>query len=86
MIDPEFLGMLVCPSTRTPLRVATAAELELVNAAIAAGRAHNRAGLRLEQPLTAGLVPTAADVLYPVLDGIPILLTTEAIPLPPLST
>ena len=82
MIDPEFLGMLVCPSSRQPLREATAAELESVNAAIEARKAHNRAGNLVEKAIEAGLVPTAGDVLYPIADGIPILLSSEAIPVP----
>ena len=79
MIDPEFLGMLVCPSSRQPLREATSAELATVNAAIAAGSAHNRAGTVVEKPIEAGLVPTSGEAIYPILDGIPILLSSEAI-------
>lgn len=81
MIDEEFLGMLVCPSSRRPLREATAAELEAVSARIAAGAAKNRGGNVVETPIEAGLVPDSGEVLYPILDGIPILLTSEAIPL-----
>ena len=81
MIDPEFLGMLVCPSSRQPLREATAAELEAVNAAIAAGEARNRGGNAVDKSIEAGLVPTSGEALYPILDGIPILLSSEAIPL-----
>ena len=79
MIDPEFLGMLVCPSSHQPLREATAAELDAVNAEIRAGRARDRGGKTPATPLAAGLVPTGGDVIYPIEDGIPILLTTEAI-------
>ena len=79
MIDPEFLAMLVCPSTRQPLREATVAEVDSVNAAISARTAHNRAGQPVDKPITSGLVPASGDVLYPVLDGIPILLASEAI-------
>jgi len=81
MIDSEFLGMLVCPTSRQPLREATAAEVETVNAGIAAGKVRNRAGSAVEKPIDAGLVPADGDVLYPVVEGIPILLSTEAIPL-----
>ena len=88
MIDPEFLALLVCPSSRTPLRVATAAEVEGVNAAVRAGTAKNRSGKVVEKPIESGLVPSDGTVIYPVQDGIPILLTTEAIPLetPPPAT
>ncbi|MBM4059787.1 MAG: hypothetical protein FJ265_01650 [Planctomycetes bacterium] len=82
MIDPEFLRMLVCPSSRQPLREATAAELEAVNRAIAAGGVRNRGGTTVTAPLSAGLVPAGGGTVYPIQDGIPILLSAEAVPLP----
>jgi uncharacterized protein YbaR (Trm112 family) len=81
MIDPAFLGMLVCPSSRQPLREATAAELAAVNRGIAAGAARTRGGTAVGTPLVAGLVPKSGEVIYPIVDGIPILLSAEAIPL-----
>lgn len=73
--------MLVCPRTRQPLRLATAAELAAVNAAITAGSARNRGGDPVDRQLESGLVPTSGEALYPILDGIPILLSAAAIPL-----
>lgn len=83
MIDPSFLSMLVCPSSRQPLREATAAELRAVNDAVGRGTAKNRGGAAVPQPIQAGLVTKDGAALYPIQDGIPILLATEAIPLPP---
>lgn len=82
MIDAEFLRLLVCPATRAPLRMATAAELAACNQAIAQGALVNRGGSPVAEALQAGLVPVDGAVLYPIVDGIPILLTTEAVPLP----
>lgn len=82
IIDPEFLRLLVCPATRQPLRLASAEELAACNAAIAAGGVTNRGGTAVSAPLQAGLVPVDASVLYPLVDGIPILLTAEAVPVP----
>ncbi len=79
MIDPGFLRLLVCPSTRESLREATAAELAAVNAAIQNGTARNRGGAAVTVAVTGGLVPTSGAVLYPIQDGIPILLSAEAI-------
>lgn len=81
MIDKGFLAMLVCPSSRQPLREATAAEVAQVNAAVQAGHAKNRSGAAVSVAIVAGLVTADGSALYPVLDGIPILLTAEAIPL-----
>lgn len=81
MIDPGFLRLLVCPSTREPLREATAAEVAAVNAAIQKGGVQNRGGTARTAAVTGGLVPASGNVLYPIQDGIPILLSAEAIPL-----
>lgn len=81
MIEPGFLRLLVCPATRESLREATAAELAAVNAAIQRGSVLNRGGAPVTGPVAGGLVPAAGDVLYPIADGIPILLSGEAIPL-----
>jgi uncharacterized protein YbaR (Trm112 family) len=81
MIEPGFLRLLVCPSTRESLREATAAELAAVNAAIAKGGVQTRGGTAVTGSVPAGLVPASGGVLYPIQDGIPILLSGEAIPL-----
>jgi uncharacterized protein YbaR (Trm112 family) len=80
MIDKDFLGMLVCPSTRKPLREATAAELAAVNAAIQRGAARNRGGAAVSVAWAAALATHDGAWLYPIQDGIPILLTGEAVP------
>ena len=80
-IDPEFLSILVCPRTRKPLRMASAGELQRVNAAIQAGSARNWGGTAPKDALEEGLVPDGEPVVYPVQQGIPILLIQEAIKL-----
>ena len=81
-IDPEFLAILVCPKTKKKLRAADGRELAAVNAAIQAGTARNRAGEVVKEALQEGLVPEGEPVIYPIQDGIPVLLTQEAITLP----
>ena len=85
MIDPTFLRMLVCPGTKQPLRMATADELAVINRAVAAGTARNRGGALVVSPVSEGLVTVDGAALYPVLDGIPILLSAEAVLLHPAS-
>lgn len=82
-MDPEFLQMLACPATRKPLREIAAADLQRLNARIAHGGVTNRGGNAVSQPLTGGLQPEGERVVYPIQDGIPILLTSEAISLDP---
>ena len=81
MINKELLEILVCPQDRTPLALADEPLLARVNQAIAAGRVKNQGGEPIQDPLQGGLVCQDKTLLYPILDGIPVLLVDEAIPL-----
>lgn len=83
MIDAKLLEILVCPETKEPVRLADAPLLEAVNRAIAAGKAVNRGGATVTEPIDGGLVRADGKLLYPIRDEIPIMLVEEAIPLPP---
>ncbi len=80
MLDPELLDILVCPETRAALRMADDDLLKTLNRAVEAGEARNRRGETLADPVTAGLVREDGAVLYPIRDGIPIMLIDEAVP------
>jgi uncharacterized protein YbaR (Trm112 family) len=80
-VDPELLEILVCPETRQPVRPADAALLERLNQEIRAGRVRNRGGLTLSEPIQEGLLREDGKVLYPVDDGIPVMLIDESIEL-----
>lgn len=79
MIDPKFLAMLVCPASRQPLREASSAELQALNAAIGQGGVRTRAGATVTVPCQGALVTRDGAWIYPVQEGIPILLSAEAI-------
>lgn len=81
MMDAELLQILVCPQNRMRLGVADAALVARLNRAIAAGEVRNGAGQPIGCPIQGGLVRRDGAVLYPILDGLPILLADEAIAL-----
>lgn len=78
-IDPELLAILVCPETKQPLSVADGALLESINASVAAGELHTRAGEGVTEQIAEGLLREDGQVLYPIRQGIPIMLIDESV-------
>lgn len=81
MVEKELLAILACPETHQALREAPREMLADLNARIARGELKNQGGTVLLAPLAEGLVRADGRVLYPVLDGIPMLLVEEAVAL-----
>ena len=80
-VSRELLEILVCPETRQPVRLASADQLDAVNRRIRAGELRNRGGDPVKEPIREGLVREDGKVLYPVDDGIPVMLVEQSIPL-----
>lgn len=79
VLDEKLLAILACPENREAVHLADAEVLERVNARIRAGDARNRGGEEVRQELDAALVREDGKVLYPVRDGIPIMLMDESL-------
>lgn len=82
-LDTRLLEILRCPASGQSLGLMTSAQLESLNRAIAQGQAQHPEGITATQPLRAGLITAAQDRCYRVEDGIPVLLASESILLPP---
>ena len=80
-VDPELLEILVCPETKQPVAPASAELLERLNEGIRSGRVRNRGGELVGSELSEGLVREDGRILYPVDDGIPVMLIEESIEL-----
>jgi len=75
-VDPELLAILVCPKTKGPLDLIELKEetrRELVE--------KYREKFRGEEPVvTQGLYSKLADLVYPIVSDIPVMLVEEALP------
>lgn len=80
-MDKRLLTILRCPVTHKGLSVLKKDELQRVNEAIHAGNLINHDGAKLGEPLAEALVTDDGKRVYPVTDGIPVLLEGESISL-----
>ena len=78
-MDKRLLTILRCPVSHKGLAVLKKDKLALVNAAINAGELVNHEGSAIADQLTEALVTDDGKRLYPVNDGIPVLLEDESI-------
>ncbi|NQZ94934.1 MAG: hypothetical protein HRU01_00360 [Myxococcales bacterium] len=80
-VNPELLEILVCPESKQPVAPAAADVLERLKREIKAGNLRNRGGTKVTKIITEALVREDGKILYPVDDGIPVMLIEESIEL-----
>jgi len=80
-MDKKLLSILCCPVTHKGLSLVRADQLAAINAAIGNGKLTNRDGTLLENSLKEALVTDDGKTLYPIDDGIPVLLEGEGVAL-----
>ena len=80
-MDKKLLEILCCPVTHKGLSLARKDLLDTVNAAIQDGKLTNQDGTVLQSGLEEALVTDDGKRLYPVNDGIPVLLEGESVAL-----
>ena len=85
-MDKRLLSILCCPVTHKGLALAKSDLLSKVNDAITSGSLENRDGETLTGALKEALITDDGKILYPVNDGIPVLLEGESVTLEQLET
>jgi len=78
-VDAKLLEILCDPVSKTPLVRVSSEQLDILNAAIAAGRLLYVGGDSVAGHLAEALATADGKVVYPVEDGIPILLAEKGI-------
>ena len=78
-MDKRLLAILRCPVTHKGLSVLKKDRLQQVNTAIGEGNVVNHEGTRVAEPLAEALITDDGKRVYPVTDGIPVLLEGESI-------
>lgn len=78
-IDRKLLEILVCPVTKQPVSVLSEARLTTLNRKIEAGEVRNHGGEVVSEPLAEALMTDNGSTIYPVADGIPVMLEDESI-------
>ena len=80
-VAADLVEILICPESKQPVRLATAAELATLNEKIRTGTLRNRGGEPVKTELAEALIREDGRILYPVDDGIPVMLVEESVEL-----
>ena len=78
-MDKRLLDILCDPVSKTPLKLLSKAQLDVLNRAIRSNQMQTIDGRAVSGPIDSGLVTVDGKVIYRIDDGIPVLLADEGI-------
>jgi uncharacterized protein YbaR (Trm112 family) len=78
-ISQELLSILVCPESKEQVNLASSQILEKINQAISNGRVVKKSGQKAAEAISAGLIRSDNKILYPIVEGIPVMLVEEGL-------
>lgn len=81
MISEEVLSILVCPKTKESLSLASSEESKRINDAVNKRTLSTVEGRQLVEAFDGYLIRVDRKLVYPIKEGIPVLLQEEGIPL-----
>lgn len=78
-MDKKLLEILVCPTTKVPVKLLGKDRLDILNRIVETGEVRHADGSPVSAPLSAALITEDGRTLYPIDDDIPIMLEDQAI-------
>ena len=78
-VDSKLLEILVCPTTKVPVKLLGKDKLAILNRCIEAGEVRHADGTVVPASLEAALITEDGRTVYPVEDDIPVMLEDQAI-------
>lgn len=78
-LDKRLLDILCCPVSKQPVVVLSASQLAALNRAVEAGALRNVEGEAVTERYSAGLLTRDGRTVYRVDDGIPVMLSDQAV-------
>lgn len=78
-VDKHLLEILVCPVTKTPVKMLSKDKLAILNREVEKGTISYVDGSPVQGPLDEALITDDGRTLYRVSDGIPVMLEEQGI-------